>query len=161
MLSGLTFVAFTYSLNINLYNLEKEKLILLAFSALYFAGIFIIAGIDKEKIKIQKQVLLYTITIVAIYMSYMYITTNLYIIRYVGYLVFILLLVILDTIKIRKKGEESYTLNVLMLAITMCMFTGETVFLLTAIYTGLACALYVTLKKIINRKKYVKKEKRK
>ena len=50
VLSGLTFVAFTYSLNINLYNLEKEKLILLAFSALYFAGIFIIAGIDKEKI---------------------------------------------------------------------------------------------------------------
>ena len=161
VLSGLTFVAFTYSLNINLYNLEKEKLILLAFSALYFAGIFIIAGIDKEKIKIQKQVLLYTITIVAIYMSYMYITTNLDIIRYVGYLVFILLLVILDTIKIRKKGEESYTLNVLMLAITMCMFTGETVFLLTAIYTGLACALYVILKKIINRRKYVKKEKMK
>ena len=94
-------------------------------------------------------------------MSYMYITTNLDIIRYVGYLVFILLLVILDTIKIRKKGEESYTLNVLMLAITMCMFTGETVFLLTAIYTGLACALYVILKKIINRKKYVKKEKKK
>ena len=45
-----------------LYNLEAEKLILLGFSALYFAGLFIIAGIDKERIQVQKKVLLYTIT---------------------------------------------------------------------------------------------------
>lgn len=161
VLSGLTFVAFTYSLNINLYNIETEKLILLGFSALYFAGLFIIAGIDKERIQVQKKVLLYTITVVAVYMSYMYITMNLDIIRYVGYLGFVLFLVILDTIKIRKKGEESYALNLWMLALVMCMFTGEAVFLLTAIYTLLACALYVLIKKIKNRKKYVKKEKEK
>ena len=122
---------------------------------------FIIAGIDKERIQVQKKVLLYTITVVAVYMSYMYITMNLDIIRYVGYLGFVLFLVILDTIKIRKKGEESYALNLWMLALVMCMFTGEAVFLLTAIYTLLACALYVLIKKIKNRKKYVKKEKEK
>ena len=160
VLSGLTFVAFAYALNINLYSIEIEKLILLGFSALYFAGLFIIAGIDKEKIKVQKQVLLYTIIVVAVYMSYMYLTLNFNIIRYVGYLGVILFLVILDTIKIRKKGEESYILNILMLAITMCMYTGEAVFLLTAIYTLLVCTLYIFIKKLINKKKYVKKDKK-
>lgn len=160
VLSGLTFVAFTYSLNINLYNLEAEKLILLGFSALYFVGLFIIAGIDKEKIKVQKQVLLYTIIISAVYMGYMYICEKINIIRYIVYLGIILFLVILDTIKIRKKGEESYMLNVLMLAITMSMFTGENVFLFTAIYTLITSMLYVFIKKINARKKYVKQEKK-
>ena len=86
---------------------------------------------------------------------------NLDIIRYVGYLGFVLFLVILDTIKIRKKGEESYVLNLCMLAIVMCMYTGESVFLLTAIYTLLACTLYIFINKIKNRKKYVKIENKK
>lgn len=159
ILSGLTFLLFTLSLNINLYNLETEKLVLLGFSFLYFAGVFIIAGIDKEKICVQKQVLIYTIIISAIYMIYLYIVQKVNIYRYVIYLLAIIILIILDTLKLRKKGNESYTINVLILAICMAIFTGEQVFLLTVIYTLLVCTIYLLLKKInIKTKRFVKQE---
>ncbi len=160
VISGLAFVAMAYSLNINIYNLEIDKLVILGFSFLYFAGLFIIAGIDKEKITVQKEVLIYTIIISVLYMLYLYIVQKLTIYRYIIYLIIILLLVIIDTLKIRRKAKESYLLNLLILAIAMSMFTGESVFLLTGIYTLLCCVLYVTLKKIsIKNTKYVKKDK--
>ena len=159
ILSGLTFLLFAISLNINIYNLELEKIILLAFTYLYFAGIFIIAGIDKEKLKIQKQVLIYTIIISAIYMVYLSIMQKMNINIYLIYLLIIILLIILDTLKLRKKAQESYCINVLILAICMAIYTGEQVFLLTVIYTLLACSMYLLLKKIIKKaKKYIKQE---
>lgn len=159
ILSGLTFLLFAISLNINIYNIDSEKLVLLGLSYLYFAGIFIIAGIDKEKITLQKQVLIYTIIISAIYMIYLYIAQKINIYTYVIYLLVIILLIILDTLKLRKKGEESYWINVLILAICMSIFTKEQVFLLTVIYTLLACSMYLLLKKINQKtKKYIKQE---
>lgn len=159
ILSGLTFLSFAISLNINIYNIKPEKLILLGISYLYFAGIFIIAGIDKEKRNVQKQVLIYTIIISAIYMVYLYIAQKMNIYRYVIYLLVIILLIILDTLKLRKKGEESYSVNILILSICMAIFTGEQIFLLTVIYTLLACSMYLLLKKINQKsKKYIKQE---
>ncbi len=161
MISGLAFLMFTLSLNINIYNLEVEKLILLGFTYLYFAGMFIIAGIDKEKLNIQKQVLMYSIIISAIYIAYLYIVQKININIYLIYLLVIILLIILDTLKLRKKAQESYCINVLILAICMEIYTGEQVFLLTIIYTLLTCSMYLLLKKIKQKtknKKYIKQE---
>lgn len=159
ILSGLTFLTFAISLNINIYNIKPEKLVLLGISYLYFAGIFIIAGIDRKKRNVQKQVLIYTIIISAIYIVYLYIAQKMNIYRYIIYLLVIILLIILDTLKLRKKGEEIYWVNVLILSICMAIFTGEQIFLLTIIYTLLACSMYLLLKKISQKtKKYIKQE---
>lgn len=107
----------------------------------------------------QKQVLIYTIIISAIYMVYLYIAQKMNIYRYVIYLLVIILLIILDTLKLRKKGEESYSVNILILSICMAIFTKEQIFLLTVIYTLLACSMYLLLKKINQKsKKYIKQE---
>lgn len=159
ILSGVTFLLYAISLNINIYNLETEKIVLLCLSYLYFSGIFIIAGIDKQKIKVQKQVLIYTITICAIYIVYLYIAQKININRYIIYLLVVILLIILDTLKLRKKGTESYSINVVILAICMAIFTGEQIFMLTVIYTLLACSIYILIKKIEPKmKKYIKQE---
>lgn len=151
-LSGLTFVLFAISLNINLYNIEVEKLVLLGASFLYFAGIFIIAGIDKEKFKIQKSVLVYLTIISVLYIVYLYIMQNVNIYRYAIYLLIIIALFIFNTIKQKKNNKESYSINALILGICMAMFTGESIFILTVIYTLISCCLYIFLYKIKNRK---------
>ena len=152
-------MTFAISLNINIYNIKPEKLVLLGISYLYFAGIFIIAGIDRKKRNVQKQVLIYTIIISTIYIVYLYIAQKMNIYRYIIYLLVIILLIILDTLKLRKKGEEIYWVNVLILSICMAIFTGEQIFLLTIIYTLLACSMYLLLKKISQKtKKYIKQE---
>ena len=137
ILSGLTFLLFAISLNIDIYNLEIEKVLLLAFSYLYFAGIFIIV----------------------IYILYLYLVQNIKIYTYIVYLIMMLILVVLETLKIRKKGTESYLINILILAMCMSIFTGQDVFLLTAIYTLLASIIYMLIKKIKrNKKKFLKIE---
>lgn len=151
-LSGLTFLLFTISVKIDLYNLDIQKLILLGFSFLYFAGIFIIAGIDKERKQIQKQVLIYTIVVSAIYIIYLYILQKVNIYRYIIYLIAIIFFIVLDIIKLKKKKKDSYALNTLILAICMASFTGKQVFLITVIYTLLSCCIYLILKRIKERK---------
>ncbi len=84
LLSGMVFVLFAMSIKI--YTLEISKMVYFIFGLLYIAGLFIICGIDKERIQIQNEVILYMSIVEALYMIYLYVIEKTSIYRYVIYL---------------------------------------------------------------------------
>lgn len=132
ILSGLVFVLFAMSLKINIYNLELNNLIYFVFGILYMVSLFIIAGIDKEKINIEKSVLMYGLFVLTGYIVYLYILdVNIY--RYVIYLFLMLLIILAETIHLKNRASGNYTLQILSLGVYIGIFSGEINLLLTLI----------------------------
>ena len=132
VMSGMVFVLFAIALKINIYNLDVNNLIYFIFGILYMVSLFIIAGIDKEKINIQKSVLMYGLFVLLGYIVYLYILKyNIY--RYVIYLFIMLLLILTETIYLKNRASSNYTLQILTLCTYMCLFVGEVELLLTII----------------------------
>lgn len=164
ILSGIIFVLFAVSIKFNMYTIlvgNMQVIAYLVMGFLYIATLFIIAGIDKENIKIEKPVILFGFVCAIVYMIYLYIVgidTNIY--RYVIYLVLFCLLTIFDTIYLRKKSKDSYSIDILLLLILMIMYTYEVVCIYTIIITLIAIAIQLLLKKAdIKKSKYVKVDK--
>ena len=147
ILTGLIFLLFAMSLNIEL--MEKSKIIYLTFGILYLVGMIIIAGIDKENIKISKPILVYEIVILSAYMIYLYIVENTNIYRYVIYLLVLFILFAIDTRHLRKYRTDNYTIEIVILSIIQAIFTYSYGFMITAIITILSIAFYNIIKKIV------------
>ena len=153
ILSGLVFVLFAMSLKINLFTTNISTIVYFVVGLLYFTTLFIIAGIDKEKIKIEKSVLLFGYIIQAIYIIYLYIVeknTNIY--RYVIYLTIICVLILLDTFILRKKVKNEYAIQVLLLCMMFLIYTFEAVTYLTILLTLLTIAIKLLLQKLLTKK---------
>ena len=122
--SGLVFLLYTISLNINLRNIEYKKIVALAFGMLFFSAVFIIIGIFKEYKKIQKSVFNFGIIVEIIYMIYLYIlNTSIY--RYIIYTLMLVLMLILNNIK-----STSETLRKILFVIFMIIGIGEIITIL-------------------------------
>ena len=153
ILSGIVFVLFAASIKLSIFTLESQVIVYFIFGLLYLATLFIIAGIDKERIRIEKPVLLFGFICVTIYMIYLYIVENdASIYRYVIYLMLSCLLLLFSILYLRKKGKDSYTIDVLILLMLMILFTYEVVCIYTAIITFLAIAIQLLLCKLHERK---------
>jgi len=155
VLSGLVFVLFALSLKIDIYNLDLNSLIYFVFGILYMVSLFIIAGIDKEKINIQKSVLMYGLFVLFAYIVYLYIL-NINIYRYVIYLIIMLILILLETMHLKNKATSEYTLQILTLCTYMGIFVGEVNLFLTIILALES----IGIKEIILMLKEKKKQKR-
>ena len=152
--SGFVFVLLAFSIQLNIFSFEIDKYVYLFFGMLYFMSLFILAGIDKEKIHIENSVLIFLTIVVACYMIYLYVVeqTNMY--RYVIYLALICCLVAINTYSLHKKAKDNYTIGVLILSMLMVTFTYEGQFVLTVILTLLSIAFDILLQKIrLNRRK--------
>ncbi len=158
--SGIVFVLFAVSLKLDILHTNINTWIHFIFAILYLASLFIIAGIDKEKIQIQKSVLLFGFIIQAIYIIYLYIVEeNFNIYRYVIYLIIICILMIIDIWILRKNAKNSYIIENLLLCMLILGYTYEIVTILTIIYTLLCIAFQLLLKQISERRnKTVKKD---
>ena len=158
LLSGIVLVILAASIKLSLLTLEVEKLVYFIFAILYIVSIFIIAGIDKENIKIEKPVLLFGFICVGIYMIYLYIVehdTSIY--RYVIYLILSCSLLLFSIFYLRKKAKDSYTTDILILFMFMILFTYEVVSIYTVIITLIAITIHLILKKYnIQKNKCVK-----
>lgn len=158
VLSGIVFVMFTASIKLSIVNVQYQTLVYFIFGILYLVSIFLIAGIDKENIKIEKPVLLFGFICVGIYMIYLYILehdTNMY--RYVIYLILSCLLLLFSIFYLRKKGKNSYTTDILILIMFMLLFTYEVVCIYTIIVTLIAIIIHLILNKLyISKNKFVK-----
>ena len=154
-ISGLFFVAIAYLMGLSIYNLETTKIVEYIFFVLYFTFIVLMAGIDKESRNINKPVLTYGIIISIMYIVYLYIIEKTSIYRYVIYLILFILLLIIDSITLKKHAENNYTYSILMVIIIMTIFTGEFVTISSIITTLLIIAIYLSAKKI----KYSKSKK--
>ncbi len=162
ILSGMVFVLFAMSIKLTILQTNLSTFVYFVFGLLYFATLFIIAGIDKEKTKLENSVLLFGYVVETIYILYLYIVEkdpNIY--RYVIYLGIICLLVVLDIVFLRKKAENNYTVEILLLCMLFLTFTYETVTIFTIGLTLFAIAFTQIGRKIKkNAKKSIKTTKR-
>lgn len=146
--SGLVFVLFALSIQLNIFSWEIDKYVYLFFGMLYFLGLFLIAGIDKENIRIQNSVLSYLTIIISMYMIYLYIVEDANMYRYVIYFAWICIFTIINTYFLQKKAKNNYTISTLILSMLMILFTFEGQFFLTVLITLLSIAFDIILKKI-------------
>ena len=162
VLSGIVFLAFALSFRINFFEIDLRLIIIFMLYILYIASLFIIAGIDKENIKIQKSLLIFGMAASSCYIIYACVQQTQAIYTYIIYLVLTLILVIADTIFMRSKLRESYVIGVLFLILYMIVFSGEFLTYLTIIL-GLLCAalqiLALKLKESSKRKSVIETKK--
>lgn len=156
--TGMIFLLFAISLNINLFYLEISKFVYLIFGMLYIAGLIIIAGIDKENKKISKGIIIYEIVILSIYMIYLYIVEKANIYRYVIYLLAILILLLIDTVKLKKRRVDSYLIQTIILCIIQSTFTYSYGFVITVIMMLFTITVEIIIRKAIKKdKNYLEK----
>lgn len=130
------------------------------FSLIYLLVLIGIAIIDKKEHKISKRILLVGFIVEAIQIIYLYVNNKFHLIEYLIYLIIFVILLIIDTIIIRKKGESLYVLQILMLCMYMAIFTDKYIFAVTVIYTLLVIGLYILIGRIstIRKRRVIKKQ---
>lgn len=156
--SGIIFLLFAISLNINIYNIESQKLVYLVFGMLYISSLFIIGGIEKETHTITNSVLLFGLLIQTIYIIYLYII-NVSIYKYVIYLFLMLILILINTIVLKKKGKENYTVQILTLCSYLAIATREEIVILSIMLTLLLIAIKEMTISRGNKKEIITEEK--
>lgn len=129
--TGIVFVLFAVSLNINMNEFKIDELVYLVLGMLYFSSLFIISGIDKEKRVIQKSVLIYGISIAILYMIYSCTLDKNNVYGYVIYLMMMIILVLMDTLLLKKNLKYNYIIQLLILTVYMIIFSGVYITILT------------------------------
>lgn len=140
-LSGLTFVLFAFSLNLDFYNVSIQEISTFVLGILYFVGLFIIAGIDKEKRQIQTNVLIYGVIVELLYMIYLYTLEKVNIYGYVIYVFIMTILIAIDIMYFRKKAKSNYFIQVLILLSYILTFCGMAKTITTIIFTVLVIVI--------------------
>lgn len=156
VLSGTLFVLLAYFMNLRIEHLTITNLLEYSFTVLYITFIILMAGIDKENRKMDKAVNIYGIAISIFYMVYLCIVEETNIYRYGIYLVLYILILLADTITLKKLAKSTYVNGVLLALLTMAVFTGEYITANTIIVTLLAMAIYILLEKIKQNKNKAK-----
>ena len=147
-ISGLFFVMIAYLMGLSIYNLETIKIIEYIFFILYFTFIILMAGIDKENRMINKPILMYGVIISIMYIVYLYIIEKTSIYRYVIYIALFVILLLLDTITLRKYAKNNYKFSILIIITIMTIFTGEYVTINSIISTLLAISITLLVKRL-------------
>ena len=153
ILSGIVFLAFVLSLKIDVLNINLNDAIIITFFLLYIATLFIIAGIDKEKINIQKSVLLFGLILAVFFMIYVCISKNQVIYTYIIYLAFIAIMLILDMVLAKKNLRQNYCVSILLLSLCMIIFTSSEIYYYTVAITLFLIAISEFIKRIRSKEK--------
>ena len=139
LLSGITFLLMAISLKIDIYSIN----IINIFSYLiYIAVLFIIAGIDKEYIKIERGPLIFGFVFEFIYIIYECALKNIDVYKYVIYLVMIIILLTLSIISLKRNMKQKYFIQILFLSLYMIIFSGSIIYILSVILTLLSIGFY-------------------
>lgn len=132
--SGLTFLAFGVACNIDLINIHIPDIIYIVIGTIYISTLILIGGLDRNIHNISKNIMLFGLIVEAMYIIYLYMSgVNIY--RYVLYLFIMLILMIVETIYLRKKGKTLYPVQLLTLCIYIVMWTSEELAILSIILT--------------------------
>lgn len=135
ILTGIVFVLFGLSLKIDVYTISIQDIVSLTLGIFYFASLFILAGIEKEKNKIQKSVLYFQVFISIIYIIYSCTFQKGNVYQYGIYLIMIAFLILVDTIRLRKNLQESRILLILIFIVDMFIITGSYITIATIMCT--------------------------
>lgn len=135
-------------MKIDIYNIQLTQICEYFFISLFISYLFITAGIDIENRKIEKSVSIYGIAISLLYIAYLCIVEKANIYRYAIYIALYILVLILDTISLKKFAKNRYINGVLFTLITMAIFTSEYALIYTISMTLLVVGLYILFNKI-------------
>ena len=80
--------------------------------------------------------------------------------RYVIYLALYVMILILDTVTLKRYAKNSYAYGVIFTVLTMAIFTGEYVVFNTIIMTALVVAIKLLMHKMKNIGKRIRREKK-
>ena len=154
ILCGLSFVLLALTVEINVFEININVILNFILGALYIVFLFLIAGIDIEHHYIDKRVLVYGIAVIFFYLIYEFIYgTYFNINRVVIYFIIIMIVLILNTYEIKKKGKDSYAINIILLCLIMTLFAYEWVTIISIIMTLFIVAFAEILNSIVNKNK--------
>ena len=159
VLTGLVFVLYAMSLKISILYIDIKLIILLVLGMLYFTGLFIIAGIDKENRTIQKSVLIYTQVIAILYIVYSCTFQHNNVYGYVIYLAILAILQLVDIVFLKRNLKYEYSIQLITLFLTMLIFSKEQGAILTIILTILAIGIRNIILKLRNTKSKISDKK--
>ena len=148
LISGLFFVGIAYLMDLNIYNITLTKILDFSFLVLYFTFIVLMAGIDKENRKIEKSVTMYGIIISIMYMIYLCIIEKTSIYRYGIYLICYIIMLIIDTITLKKTAKNYYINGIILTIITMAIFTEGEIALYSLLIVLVSIVIYMAIEKI-------------
>ena len=139
LFSGITFLLLAISLKINVNNINIIQL----FSYfIYIAVLFIIAGIDKEHIKIERNLLIFGFSFELIYIIYICTLRSINVYQYVIYLIILIVLLLLSIISLKRHMKQKYFIQILFLSLYIIIFSGSIIYILSVILTLLTIAFY-------------------
>ena len=144
VLSGIVFVLFAMSIKFTVNEINIDKIIYLCFYLLYLVSLFIIAGIDREKVNIQRALLLFGFVVASSFMTYVCVHNIEAIYTYIIYLLVTVVLLVGDTIYTKRKMTQNYTIGCLMLVLYMMVFSGAVVSYMTVLFAFLSIVLKMT-----------------
>lgn len=154
ILCGLSFVLLALTLGVNVYEININVIINFILGALYIVFLFLIAGIDIEHHYIDKRVLVYGIVVIFFSLIYEFLCGQSFNINMVViYFIIIMIVLIINTYEIRKKGKDSYAINIILLCFIMTLFTYEIVTILSIIMTLFMIAFSEIIASIFNKNK--------
>ena len=153
LISGLFFVVVAYLMDFNIQNLTLTKILDFSFLVLYFTFIILMAGIDKENRKIEKSVTMYGIIISIMYMIYLCIIEKASIYRYGIYLICYIIMLIIDTLTLKKTAKNYYINGIILTIITMAIFTEGEIALYSLLIVLVSIVIYMAIEKFKIRKK--------
>lgn len=157
--SGILFVVLALVMKLNFYTLTIYNIAEYGFMVLYITYIVLLSVIDKENRNVNKGINIYGIVISISYMVYLCIVEKANIYRYGIYLVLYIIILILDTITLKKYAKNSYVTGILLMIVTMVIFTGEYVVANSIIFTLLTIAFTILAYKIKAKNKNKKSDK--
>lgn len=149
---GAIFILIAYILKLDVYSLSVSSIIRYFITILYFSTLIIIAGIDKENIKIEKKVLSFGTIVALIYMIYMCVINSAVIYKYAIYLMIHIILMTLDMFLLKKRAKDSYTIDTLILLNIMLMLGDVRVLFYTIWITLLTILIDLIILKISQKK---------
>ena len=151
--TGMSFVALAYILGFNIYKLYPNQILEFFIYATYIVFLLMVAGIDFKNKRIEKSVLIFGITIACINIMYQFIYTTMIGSRYnlnriILYLVFIIIILIIEIETIRKNTKYDYCFDLILLSVILSLFTYE----ITTIFSIIGCLIIVFFRAVINKK---------
>lgn len=137
VLSGVLFLLFFLSFDIDLYNFMISDMVVFLFITIFLTTLIILAGIDKENRKIENSIIFFEIIVSAIYVIYMY-TLNINVLYDV---IIILAATVFFAINkyFIKSDENKYIMNFIILIMLTKIFVNPYILLFSvvlAVLTG-------------------------
>ena len=159
LFSGILFIGIAIFVGCRIETLNSIILSRFCLAVLYVTFLILIAGIDRQTRKIDKLVSIYGMVIAILYMLYVCFVEQGNVNRYLIYLICYIIILFLDTIILRKHAKNSYVTGILLMVITMVIFTTEFVTIHSILLTLLSISFYLLISKIKRKRSKIKSEK--